>query len=99
MSYFINRRCTLCKACIDLCPTKSIFLGEGQYVIDADTCDDSGLCVSVCPDHAIYRVGESEDVALTSLKPGPKPASSAPAAKPAAPSAAKTPSKPAAGKK
>ena len=38
---------------MEICPTKSILLGVGQYVIDADTCDDCEVCVSVCPENAI----------------------------------------------
>jgi NAD-dependent dihydropyrimidine dehydrogenase PreA subunit len=73
--HIITRKCTLCKACLDLCPTKSIFMGEGQLVIDADTCDDSAICVSVCPESAIQPVidkakKEAEEAALAAAASG-----------------------------
>jgi ferredoxin len=49
----INASCTLCGACIQVCPTESIFLGRIQYLIDSDTCDGSAVCVKVCPVDAI----------------------------------------------
>jgi ferredoxin len=65
MSHTINSRCTLCKACVDICPTKSIFAGEGQYVIDSDTCDDCKVCVSVCPERAIQAIPRAAAPATT----------------------------------
>lgn len=58
MSHFINIKCTLCKACQPICPTASIFMGDGQLVIDSDTCEDCGICVSVCPESAIRPIEE-----------------------------------------
>jgi len=69
MSHFINIRCTLCKACVDICPTKSIMMGDRQYVIDSDTCEDCKVCVSVCPEKAIQEVPGTKHMALAPAKP------------------------------
>ncbi len=61
MAHFINSRCTSCGACVDICPTGSIFFGSAQYVIDSDTCNDSASCVLVCPERAIQKIPK-EDV-------------------------------------
>ena len=69
MTYAINRKCTSSKACVELCPTKSIIMGEGQYVIDADTCVDCGICMSVCPEHAVYKIASAPDADPAAKKP------------------------------
>ncbi len=50
----ISAACTLCDACMPLCPTKSIFYGRAQYVIDSTTCEMCGTCAKVCPVHVIH---------------------------------------------
>ncbi len=49
----ITPRCTLCGDCLTRCPTKSIFVGGNQAVIDTDTCQGCHVCVSVCNERAI----------------------------------------------
>lgn len=49
----INALCINCEACLIVCPTQSVFLGRTRFMIDLDTCDGHGLCVKVCPVHAI----------------------------------------------
>jgi ferredoxin len=55
MAHTINAKCTLCQDCVPKCPTGSIFLGRNQYVIDSDTCEDCGVCWSVCGPGAIEK--------------------------------------------
>ena len=49
----ITSKCTLCMECINVCPTDSIYLGVGQYVIDTDSCEACRYCIPICPDNAI----------------------------------------------
>lgn len=49
----ITPTCTSCGDCLPLCPTQSIFIGFGHFVIDTDTCDGSAVCAQVCPVNAI----------------------------------------------
>lgn len=63
MAFYINAKCTSCKACATVCPTASIFYGVNQYVIDADTCEECKVCVSVCPEGAIHPLNPPKDSA------------------------------------
>lgn len=38
MAYVISDACVSCGTCEGECPVSAISEGEGQYVIDADTC-------------------------------------------------------------
>ncbi len=60
IAYQIGFNCTKCEDCVSVCPTGSIFLGRGQYVIDTDTCHGCAICVTVCPVNVIapLRVAE-----------------------------------------
>jgi len=53
MAYVISDECTMCGACVDVCPVEAITEGETQYVINADTCTDCGACAGECPVEAI----------------------------------------------
>ena len=42
MAYVISDACISCGACEGTCPAGAISEGDGQYVIDADTCMECG---------------------------------------------------------
>ncbi len=51
----INDDCRRCKLCMKLgCPAISVD-GDGRMKIDTSLCNGCGLCVSVCPFHAIEK--------------------------------------------
>lgn len=58
--HVITPKCDSCKVCVPLCPTESIFFGQGYYVIDRDTCEDCGICAKVCPIHVIIKIEKPE---------------------------------------
>ena len=47
MAYVISDSCVSCGTCAGECPVNAISQGDGQYVIDADTCISCGVLVSV----------------------------------------------------
>ena len=57
-NYFITNVCRNCvaKPCIVNCPKKSIFVENNQAKIDANTCVNCGICMKVCPYHAVVYV-------------------------------------------
>ncbi|WP_165227774.1 4Fe-4S binding protein [Aquisphaera insulae] len=68
MALKINDACVNCWACVDLCPTGSIFRPgtKAHFVINPKTCTecagafDDPQCASICPiEGAIVRRGEA----------------------------------------
>ena len=53
MSYVISDACTMCDACIPVCPVDAIQKGDPKYIIDPEKCNDCGACVDECPVNAI----------------------------------------------
>ena len=47
MAYVINDSCVSCGTCAGECPVNAISQGDGQYVIDADTCISYTLAVAL----------------------------------------------------
>jgi len=45
--------CTLCSACVDVCPDGAITLGEDAAQVDEQKCSGCGACVEACPTEAI----------------------------------------------
>ncbi len=57
--YFITNACRGCMArpCTLNCPKKAIVIGDkGQALIDSSKCVNCGICMKVCPYHAIIRI-------------------------------------------
>lgn len=48
MSYIIEDLCIGCGTCKDICPSESIYEGDGSYFIDIATCIDCGTCIDEC---------------------------------------------------
>ena len=53
MAHKISDDCTMCGACMDVCPVEAISEGDPKYVIDPEICTDCGACVDECPVSAI----------------------------------------------
>jgi ferredoxin len=45
-------KCTGCKECVGVCPTRAITMIMGKAVIDPKKCVNCGLCAQVCPVNA-----------------------------------------------
>jgi ferredoxin len=60
MALLINEDCTLCDACVPVCPNEAIKAGQ-PYVIDALRCtecvgaEDEPQCKLVCPSNCIFE--------------------------------------------
>ncbi|MDG5815785.1 monomeric [FeFe] hydrogenase [Chitinispirillales bacterium ANBcel5] len=57
--YFVTNACRGCMArpCMLNCPKKAIAIDEkGQAVINSSKCVNCGICMKVCPYHAIIRI-------------------------------------------
>jgi len=60
MALMINDDCTLCDACVPVCPNEAIKAGQ-PYVIDALRCtecvgaEDEPQCKLVCPSNCIFE--------------------------------------------
>ena len=61
MALLINEACTLCDACVPVCPNEAIKAGDPVYVIDALRCSecvgakDEPQCKLVCPSDCIVQ--------------------------------------------
>jgi ferredoxin len=67
MALMINDACTLCDACVPVCPNEAIKAGDPVYVIDPLKCTecvgakDEPQCKLVCPSDCIVTNPEFEE--------------------------------------
>jgi Pyruvate/2-oxoacid:ferredoxin oxidoreductase delta subunit len=55
-SSLLRERCTLCEACVGVCPVKAISASGDGLTLDAARCIGCGQCVSRCPQGALRMV-------------------------------------------
>ena len=53
MAHKMSDDCTMCGACVDVCPVEAISEGDPKYIIDPELCTDCGVCIDECPVEAI----------------------------------------------
>lgn len=46
-----ERKCTKCKACINICKKNAIEINEKDFIINKDKCIDCEMCYKVCPNN------------------------------------------------
>ncbi len=65
-TYFIREtaqeKCTMCRACIDVCPVKAVHFEEDTCVVDTEWCIGCGLCIPTCITGAARLVRKSDAV-------------------------------------
>lgn len=67
MALTINENCTVCDACVPVCPNEAITAGDPVYVIDPFKCTecvgahDEPQCKLVCPSDCILVNPEFEE--------------------------------------
>jgi DhnA family fructose-bisphosphate aldolase class Ia/Fe-S-cluster-containing hydrogenase component 2 len=61
--------CTLCKKCIDICPTDALRWHEqtGAVELIPELCTACDKCVEVCPTHVVYKSDEGIRLKTTDL--------------------------------
>lgn len=59
----VDERCTLCGACVRLCPTKALSETNGTLLKDVARCIACAACIRVCPDNAQAFRGASYEAA------------------------------------
>jgi ferredoxin len=52
--------CTLCKKCIDICPTNALrwHPNSGAIELIVEQCTACGKCVDICPTHVVVKSDE-----------------------------------------
>jgi heterodisulfide reductase subunit A len=75
IAYIIPQKCTLCKACIEVCPagaieyTEGVHGGNGAHVtVDPISCIGCGICVPRCPENAIDLNHCTENQLLSQIR-------------------------------
>lgn len=55
---FRDARCTLCRDCLDVCPTGALSLSNDRIEIDDERCDRCGRCEDACVADALEIAGK-----------------------------------------
>ena len=63
----ISKTCTLCNACVSMCPHHSFGLSDGELVFDPRGCTNCGLCEKICPERSVNLVPMER---MARLRPG-----------------------------
>jgi len=63
-----HQDCTLCKTCIDSCFMDALSVKNGQILRDNNLCKGCGICVSNCPEKAVYPEINHLDDAIEELQ-------------------------------
>ncbi|MFH2129195.1 MAG: 4Fe-4S binding protein [bacterium] len=63
-----HQKCTLCETCVDTCFMGALTLEKGRIVRDNILCKGCGLCVSGCPEKAIFPLIVDVDEAIAELQ-------------------------------
>lgn len=53
--YYVEKGCTGCGKCSDVCPQECIEASKTPAVIDQNRCLHCGICLEICPVGAIHR--------------------------------------------
>jgi len=65
MPWLKQSECVGCKACVDICPVKAIYMENGKACIDQEKCIHCGKCLPICPFGAIKHNSENPDFKKT----------------------------------
>lgn len=63
MTHVVDDKCINCKhtTCVGVCPVDCFYEGENMLVINTDECIDCGVCVSECPEEAIFQTDDKNN--------------------------------------
>ena len=61
-----TQRCTLCQACVGICPTGALRTRAGALSFTEADCVQCGLCLNACPERVLSSTGDFDPDALLS---------------------------------
>ncbi len=63
-----HHKCSLCQTCVDACFMNSLSIENGKVIRDNNLCKGCGLCVSNCPEKAVYSEINNLDETIDELQ-------------------------------